>query len=65
MTTFEKFLLGCYIILAVLTLLAIDQRESLRIVVSGQEATIASYKENLTECLKDNKLSGQDEFTGE
>lgn len=65
MTTFEKFLLGCYIILAVLTLLAIDQRDSLRIVVSGQEATIASYKENLTECLKDNKLSGQDEFTGE
>ena len=65
MTTFEKFFLGCYIILAVLTLLAIDQRDSLRIVVSGQEATIASYKENLTECLKDNKLSGQDEFTGE
>lgn len=65
MTTFEKFLLGCYIILAVLTLLAIDQRDSLRIVVSGQEATIASYKEYLTECLKDNKLSGQDEFTGE
>lgn len=65
MTTFEKFLLGCYIILAVLTLLAIDQRDSLRIVVSCQEATIASYKENLTECLKDNKLSGQDEFTGE
>lgn len=65
MTTFEKFLLGCYIILAVLTLLAIDQRDSLRIVVSGQEATIASYKDNLTSCLKESKLSGQDEFTGE
>lgn len=39
--------------------------EQLQLTISGQEATIASYKENLTECLKDNKLSGQDEFTGE
>lgn len=35
------------------------------LVISGQEATIAAYKENLTSCLKDSKIAAQDEFTGE
>jgi hypothetical protein len=35
------------------------------LVISGQEATIAAYKENLTSCLKDSKVATQDEFTGE
>ena len=35
------------------------------LVISGQEATIAAYKENLTSCLKDSKMATQDEFTGE
>lgn len=65
MTTFEKFLLVCYIILAVFTFIAIDQRDSLRIVISGQQTTIAAYKDNLTTCLKEHKMVTQDEFTGE
>lgn len=39
--------------------------EQQALVISGQEATIASYKENLTSCLKENKVATQDEFTGE
>ena len=35
------------------------------LVISGQQATIASYKENLTSCLKEHKMQPQDEFTGE
>ncbi len=35
------------------------------ITISGQDATIAAYKENLTSCLKDSKVATQDEFTGE
>ena len=37
----------------------------LRTTISGQQATIASYKENLTSCLKEAKMATQDEFTGE
>lgn len=35
------------------------------LIISGQEATIAAYKENLTSCLKESKVAAQDEFTGE
>lgn len=35
------------------------------LIISGQESIIASYKENLTSCLKDSKIAAQDEFTGE
>ena len=35
------------------------------LIISGQESTIAAYKENLTSCLKDSKIAAQDEFTGE
>lgn len=65
MTTFEKFLFVCYIILGVMTLLSIGERDKLRLVVSGQEATIVAYKENLTSCLKESRVATQDEFTGE
>lgn len=34
-------------------------------VIDGNEATIAAYKDNLTSCLKESKVSTQDEFTGE
>ena len=39
--------------------------EQLQLIISGQQATIASYKENLTSCLKEYKMTTQDEFTGE
>lgn len=39
--------------------------EQQALIISGQQATIASYKENLTSCLKEHKMSTQDEFTGE
>ncbi len=48
-----------------------DRRKLIEIVelqqllISGQQATIASYKENLTSCLKEHKMTTQDEFTGE
>lgn len=41
------------------------ERENLKMVVYGQEATITAYKDNLTSCLKDSKVATQDEFTGE
>ncbi len=43
----------------------IGQRNELRLVISGQETAIESYKQNLIECLKETKLSTQEEFTGE
>lgn len=65
MTTFEKFLLVCHIILWGMAFMIIGQRNELRLVISGQETAIESYKQNLTECLKETKLSTQEEFTGE
>lgn len=35
------------------------------LVISGQLSVIAAYKENLTSCLKESKVTTQDEFTGE
>ncbi len=57
------FLLLCTVLNGLVGAKQIIDKQAL--IISGNEATIASYKESLTECLKDNKLSGQDEFTGE
>lgn len=48
-----------------------DRRKLIEIVelqqllISGQQSIIASYKDNLTQCLKEHKIQPQDEFTGE
>lgn len=43
----------------------IAEKDALRLVIAGQEATIAAYKDNLTSCLKESRVATQDEFTGE
>lgn len=70
MTDDFKWIIGMILIACLMITLSVssslvDKVKQQKLIISGQEATIASYKESLTGCLKDTKLSTQDEFTGE